>query len=162
MTEKYIMRENSIPDGMLHDQDLYEISLKDGILILSFNIFLSKEEYGDSDFAKKYFEYRKCHIRCKIENEEYCEVYLKSSLNKKFKGIIQYLSLADFVDIANKEITQRTEKGLHPWEYLYTYVSPNINSVKIELCLYDMKYKGVDYSMCTLELETKEIEFIWE
>lgn len=161
MTEKYIMRENSIPDGMLHDQDLYEISLKDGILILSFNIFLSKEEYGDSDFAKKYFEYRKCHIRCKIENEEYCEVYLKSSLNKKFKGIIQYLSLADFVDIANKEITKRTEKGFHPWEYLYTYVSPNIRSLAIELHIW-LKYKRVVYTNCILVLNTNEIEFIWE
>lgn len=161
MTEKYIMSENNIPDGMLHDQNLYEISLKGGVLTLSFNIFLSKEEYKDSDFAKKYFEYKKCHIKCKIENEEYCEVYLYSFLNKKFKGKKQYLSLSEFVGIANKALNKKTEKGLLPWEYLYTYVSPNINSAKVELSI-DMKYKRVDYSMCTLELETKEIEYIWE
>lgn len=162
MIEKYIMSENSIPDGMLHDQYLYEISLKNGILTLSFNIFLSQEEYADNDFAKKYFEYKKCHIRCEIEDEEYCEVYLTSALNKQFKGTIQNLSLTDFVDIANKEITKGAEKGLHPWEYLYTYVSPGINSAKIELCIYDMSYNGTDYSMCTLELDTKEIDYIWE
>lgn len=155
------MSENSIPDGMLHDQNLYEISLNNGILTLSFNIFLSKEEYKDNDFAKKYFKFKKCHIRCKIENEEYCDVYLSSFLNKKLKGKIQYLSLADFVDIANKEITKRAEKGLLPWEYLYTYVSPNINNARIELSI-DMNYKRTNYLMCTLELETNEIKYIWE
>ena len=30
MTEKYIMSENNIPDGILHDQDLYNISLRLG------------------------------------------------------------------------------------------------------------------------------------
>lgn len=162
MTEKYIMCGNSIPDGMLHDQDLYEISLKDGILTLSFNIFLSQEDYGDSDFAKKYFEYKKCHIRCILGDMLFCDARFETSIDKKDRGKVQYLPLPEFVEIANPEITKRAEKGWHPWEYLYTYVSPGINSAKIELCICDMKYKGTNYSMCTLELETKEIEYIWE
>ncbi|MDE6124729.1 MAG: hypothetical protein K2G22_05820 [Eubacterium sp.] len=162
MTEKYIMSENNIPDGMLHDQSLYEISLKYGILTLSFNIFLSKEEYGNSNFAKKYFEYKKCHIRCNLRDESFCNVRFETSLDKKGGGKVQYLSINEFIEIAGKEISKRAEKSLHPWEYLYTYVSPDINSSKIELCIYGVKYKGIDYSMCTLELESKEIEYIWE
>lgn len=162
MTEKFVMSENTIPDGMLHDQDLYKISLENGILTLSFDIFLSREEYGNSAFAKKYFEYKKCHIRCKLRDEAYCEVNLKSALNKKYRGKMQYLTLKEFADIANKELEKSSKKRGQPWEYLYTYVLPNVNSVKIELCIYDMKYKGVNYSMCTLELETEEIEYIWE
>lgn len=161
MTEKFVMSENRIPDGMLHDQDLYKISLENGILTLSFNIFLSKEEYGENDFAKKYFGYKKCHIRCRLEDEMFCDVRLESTQNKHGRGKFQYLSISEFIEIAGKEIKERADKGLTPWEYLYTYISPNIRSTKIELCS-DIKYKGTDYSMCTLELETNEIEYIWE
>lgn len=158
MTEKFVMRENNIPDGMLHDQNLYEISLENGVLTLSFNIFLNEEEYKENDFAKKYFEYKKCHIRCRLEDESFCDARLEATQNKHGKGKFQYLSIIEFVEIANKEIRERAD---NPWEYLYTYVSPNIRSAKIELCA-DIKYKGTNYSMCTLELETNEIEYIWE
>lgn len=161
MTENFVMRENNIPDGMLHDQNLYEISLETGVLTLSFNIFLSKEEYGGNDFAKKYFEYKKCHIRCYLEDESFCDARLETTQNKHGRGKFQYLSISEFVEIADKEIKARTNKGLYPWEYLYTYASPNIRSAKIELCA-DIKYKGTNYSMCTLELDTNEIEYIWE
>lgn len=161
MTEKFVMRENNIPDGMLHDQNLYEISLKNEVLTLSFNIFLSKEEYGDNDFAKKYFAYKKCYIRCHLEEESFCDARLETMQNKYGRGKFQYLSISEFVEIADKEIRKRADNGLTSWEYLYTYVSPDIRSAKIELCA-DIKYKGTDYSTCTLELETNEIEFIWE
>lgn len=162
MTEKYIMRENNIPDGMLHDQALYKISLENGILTLSFDIFLSEEEYGNIDFAKKYSEYKRCHIRCVLGDDYFCNTRLETSSDKNGKGKTAYLSLDDFVEIASKEIKKRAEKEQCPWAYLYTYVSPGISSAKIELSIYDMQYKGTDYSMCTLELETKEIEYIWE
>lgn len=161
MTENFVMRENNIPDGMLHDQNLYEISLENGVLTLSFNIFLSKEEYGENDFAKKYFEYKKCYIKCHLEDESFCDVRLETTQNKHGRGKFQYLSISEIVEIANKEIKKRADKGWYPWKYLYTYVSPNIRSAKIELCT-DIKYKGTNYSMCTLELNTNEIEYIWE
>lgn len=161
MTEKFVLSENRIPDGMLHDQDLYKISLENGILTLSFNIFLSKEEYGDNDFAKKYFKYKKCHIRCRLGDEMFCDARLESAQNKHGRGKFQYLSINEFIEIAGKEIKERADKNLTAWEYLYTYVSPNIRNAKIELCTH-IKYKGTDYSMCTLELETNKIEFIWE
>ncbi len=161
MTEKFIMSENNISDGMLHDQNLYKISLENGVLTLSFTIFLSKEEYAENDFAKKYFNYKKCRIRCRLEDESFCDARLEATQNKYGRGKFQYLSISEFVEIAGKEIRKRTEKGLTPWEYLYTYVSPNIRSAEIELCA-DIKYKGTNYSMCTLELNTNEIEYIWE
>lgn len=161
MTENFVMRENNIPDGMLHDQNLYKISLENGVLTLSFNIFLSKEEYEENDFAKKYFEYKKCHIRCYLEDESFCDARLETTQNKHGRGKFQYLSISEFVEIANKEIRERADKGLYLWEYLYTYASPNIRSAKIELCA-DIKYKGTNYSMCTLELDTNEVEYIWE
>lgn len=119
MTEKFIMSENNIPDGMLHDQNLYIISLENGVLTLSFNVFLSKEEYGENDFAKRYFKYKKCHIKCKLEDESFCDARLESTQNKHGRGKYQYLSISEFAEIADKEIKKRTEKGLTPWEYLY-------------------------------------------
>lgn len=161
MTEKFVMSENNIPDGMLHDQKLYQISLENGILTLSFDIFLSEEEYEENAFAKKYFEYKKCHIRCRLGDELFCDARLESTQNKHGRGKFQYLSINEFIKIADKEIKEGADKGLTPWKYLYTYVSPDIRSAEIELCA-DIKYKGTDYSMCTLELETNEIEYIWE
>lgn len=161
MTEKYVMNENRIPDGMLHDQNLYEISLENGVLTLSFNIFINKEEYAENDFAMKYYEYKKCHIKCRLEDEMFCNARLETTQNKHGKGKFQYLSINEFLKAASKEIKKSAEKDRHSWEYLYTYVSPNIRGAEIELCA-EIKYKGTAYSMCTLELETKEIEFIWE
>ncbi len=76
--------------------------MESGILALSFDIFLDEKEYKDSDFAKKYFEYKKCHIRCKLGDEMFCEVYLKTDLDKKGRCKMQYLSIADFAEIAGK------------------------------------------------------------
>lgn len=152
MVEKYIMCENDIPDGMLHDQRMYNISFDDNIVTLSFNVQLDKEEYKNSDFARKYFEYKKCHIRFKLKREEEYNVQLASAINRKGKCKVQYLSFNEFVDAA---------KEIGFWQYLYTYVSPDIYSAKIVLSI-DLKYKGTDYSMCTLEFETDEIEYIWE
>lgn len=152
MTEKFDMSENSIPDGMLHDQKLYDVSFENNIVTLSFNIFLSKEEYKDSGFAKKYFDYKKCHIRFILKYEDTCNVRLESTMNKKGKCKAQYLSFKDFTDAVKKSCIG---------QYLYTYVSPDINTAKIELAA-DLNYKGTNYSMCTLEFETDEIEYIWE
>lgn len=161
MTEKFVMNDNHIPDGMLHDQSLYEVSLENDILILSFNILLSEKEYGESDFARKYLEYKKCHIKCVLIDERHCEACLLTALDKKYRGRFQYLPLKDFIAAANEAIRRGIEKDLHPLQYLYTYVSPDINTAKIELCA-DIKYNRADYSMCTLELAVKEMEFIWE
>ena len=38
MTEKFVLSEHYIPDGILHDQDLYEIKLENNELTLSFDI----------------------------------------------------------------------------------------------------------------------------
>lgn len=46
-------------------------------------------------------------------------------------------------------------------EYLNTHISPGIRSALIELSVWT-KYKKVEYSMCTLELNTEKIEYIWE
>lgn len=143
-TEKYIMSENTIPDGMLHDQNCYNISYENNTVTLSFNIFFNKEEYKDSEYAKKYFDYKKCHIRFKLKYEDNYNVRLETTMNKKSKCKVQYLSFYKFTNIA------KSCSG----EYLYTYVSPGINSAKIELAI-DLKYKGTDYSMCTLEFETE-------
>lgn len=161
MTEKFTMCDKRIPDGMLHDQDLCEISFENKVLTLSFNISFNEEEYENNAFAKKYSGFKKCHIRCCLEDELFCDARLETSQNKHGRGKFQYLSISDFVEIANTEIKKRADKNFQAWEYLYTYVSPNINSAKMELCA-DIKYKGTDYSMCTLELDTKEIEYIWE
>ena len=53
MTEKYVMKENHIPDGILHDRDLYNIALEDNVLVLSFNIVYYPENYSNS-FGEKY------------------------------------------------------------------------------------------------------------
>lgn len=51
MTEKYIMSEHNIPDGILHDQDLYNISYDGNALTLSFETHFYPQDYTDTTFA---------------------------------------------------------------------------------------------------------------
>lgn len=160
MTEKYIMRENYIPDGILHDHDLYNVSIDDNVLTLSFETHLFSDQKGNG-FCEKYKNFTKCHIKCRLEDEYFCNAELKTSFNRKNMYKVKSISIAEFVDLANYEIQKQKGKKCNPWEYLYTYASSNINEAVIELSIY-AKYEGVIYSMCNLELNTKEIEFIWE
>ena len=160
MTEKYIMSVNNIPDGILHDQDLYNISYKDNVLTLSFETHLFSDQKGN-ELCEKYKNFTKCYINCKLEDEYFCSAELKTSLNKKNMYRVKSISIEEFTALANSEMEKQKENKCNPWEYLHIFVSPDIRQAVIELSIY-VKYKGVKYSMCNLELNTNEIEFIWE
>lgn len=161
MTEKYIMSEHNIPDGIIHDQDLYNISYDGNALTLSFKTHFCPQDYTDTTVVEKYKNFTKCHIKCRLEDKYFCNVHLETSIDKSnnYKGKI--LSVEEFVEIANKEIKKRNEKDYLAWEYGSTNVSPNIWSLAIELHIW-LKYKRVIYTNCILVLNTNEIEFIWE
>lgn len=161
MIEKFVMNEHTIPDVILHDQDLYNVSYNDKVLTLSFETHFYPQDYTDTTFAEKYKDLTKCHIKCKLEDESFCDVHLETSLDKNnnYKGKI--ISVEEFTEIANKEIKKRNEKNYWPWEYCDINVSPNIRSLAIELHIW-LKYKRVVYTNCILVLNTNEIEFIWE
>lgn len=110
MTEKYIMSENNIPDGILHDQDLYNVSYNDNVLTLSFETHFYPQDYTDTTFAEKYKDFTKCHIKCKLEDELFCDVHLETSIDKNnnYKGKI--ISVEEFTEIANKEIKNEKRK----------------------------------------------------
>ena len=161
MTEKFVLREHYIPDGILHDQDLYEVKLENNELTLSFEISCF-EDYIAS-VAEKYKDFTKCHIKCRFEEDKYFgpEVELKALRNKKGIYKVKVMSISEFVEIANKEIAYRKKKGYWPWEYLATGVSPNFRCVQIDFSIW-IKYKGTVYHNCSINLDTEEIEFIWE
>ncbi|MGN1124086.1 MAG: hypothetical protein ACI4RR_07050 [Eubacterium sp.] len=161
MTEKYVMSESRIPDGILHDQALYSAFFVDNVLTLSFETHFYPQNYTDTTFAQKYKDFTRCHIKCRLEDEYFCNAELKTSFNKKNMYRVKSISIAEFVDLVNSEIDKAKEGEYKSCEYLHTYVSPDINEAVIELSVY-VKYEGVKYSMCNLELNTKEIEFIWE
>ena len=163
MTEKLIMKDINIPDGILHDSKLYNVSFENNELILSFEFNYSPEDYTTTEFAEKYKDYKTCHVKCKLPDGYlwFHNAYLETSVKKdKYKARV--LSIREFVDFANKEIKKRNQKGGALWDYIHTFVSPNIRTAKIELGIYSSKYKGTVYQSCTLELETEEIEFVWE
>lgn len=164
MAERLIMNNMNVPDGILHDQALSNVSLENNVLTLSFDIHFFSEDIGTQ--SEKYKAFTKCHIKCKLDEDDmkygFDEACLESSPDKenRYKGCI--LSISEFVDIANEDIRMRKEKEWHSWDYLHTFISPNTRQAKIELCICDLKYKGKIYTKCNLELSTEEIEFIWE
>lgn len=161
MIEKFVMNEHTIPDGILHDQDLYNVSYNDKVLTLSFETHFYPQDYTDTTFAEKYKDFTKCHIKCKLEDESFCDVHLETSLDKNNNYKSKIISVETFTEIANKEIKKRNEKNYWAWEYCDINVSPNIRSLAIELHIW-LKYKRVVYTNCILMLNTNEIEFIWE
>ncbi len=161
MTEKFVLSEHYIPDGILHDQDLYEIKLENNELTLSFDISCF-EDYIAS-VAEKYKDFTKCRIKCRFEEDaDSCvNVELKSCRQKNGVYKVKVMSLSEFVEIANKEIAYRKKKGYWSWEYIATGVSPNFGLAQIDLFIW-IKYKGIVYDNCSLNLDAEEIEFIWE
>ena len=163
MTEKYVMKENHIPDGILHDRDLYNIALEDNVLVLSFNIVYYPENYSNS-FGEKYKDFKKCHIRCKLceDVQRECGVSLETALKGKnltYKGIL--LDIEEFIPLANKEMKRRKEKGYYPWTYLSTSISPDFRAADIDLRI-DLKYRHRTYTSSKITVDTEEIEFVWE
>lgn len=114
MTEKYIMSENNIPDGILHDQDLYNVSYNDNVLTLSFETHFYPQDYTDTTFAEKYKDFTKCHIKCRLEDKYFCDVHLETALDKNnnYKGKI--ISVEEFTEIANKEKKNEMRKIIGP------------------------------------------------
>ena len=166
MTEKLIMKDMNIPDGILHDSKLYNVSLENNELTLSFETYYYPDDYTTTEFVEKYKDFTKCHIKCKLnaDNVKYRfdNALIETGINKKNKYEGRILSIPEFVDTANEEIKKRKEKGYHSWEYIDTAVTPNIRSVLIELSTYGWKYKRNNFRTCSLRLFTEEVEFIWE
>lgn len=162
MTEKFVMAQQNLPDGILHDQHLYNISFENRVLILSFEIKYFSDMQGNA-FCERYRDFTKCHVKCRLEEEsvDFSNVELITSLNDKFKAKYKLLTISDFVRSANQQIHKAKEGKDYLWEYGYTYVSPNINSAVIELSI-SLKYGRTEYSMCRIELNTREMEFVWE
>lgn len=57
MTEKYILNEHIIPDGIMHDQDLNNISFDGDTLTLSFDIHYYPKNYTDTTLVEKYKDF---------------------------------------------------------------------------------------------------------
>ena len=161
MTEKFVLREHYIPDGILHDQDLYEIKLENNELTLSFEVHYYPQDWKAG--AEPYKDFTKCHIKCKLSDEKYCEseAELRTCITKKKTYTTQLIPIEEFVDLANEEILRRRKKDFYPGEYIGTGVGANFRMVHIELS-FDLKYKRKEYDGCTLNLCTEEIEFVWE
>lgn len=167
MTEKLIMKDMSIPDGTLHDSKLYNVSFENNELTLSFETHYYPEDYTTTEFVEKYKDFTKCHIKCKLDEDNVKYnfdnvIFETSPKNDKnvYKGLI--VSVPEFVELANKEIQKRKDKGYNSWEYLNTAISPNIRSVSIELSTYGWKHKRNIFHTCSLKLFTEEVKFIWE
>lgn len=161
MTEKLILPQNNIPDGILHDQDLYSVSLDDNTLTLSFETHLFPDHKGN-EFCERYKDFTKCHIKCRFENEfpfDSC-AELKTTADSEMEYKVKMVSISEFAELANAELKKRKKKPSLPWEYLYTYTS-NVRNAVIELSI-QANYRGTEYTMCTLQLTTDEIEYIWE
>lgn len=163
MTEKFVLSNHNIPDGILHDQDLYEIKLENDELTLSFESHYYPQDYTDTSFAEKYKNFTKCHIKCILDEEDAdsCDVELTSSMNKKYIYKTKVMALSEFAEIANKALEKRKKEGLWLWEYICTSAAANYRTISIDLRMW-LKYKGKVYTGCTLNLYTDEIKFIWE
>ena len=71
------------------------------------------------------------------------------------------MPIEEFIELANKEIKKRKEKGYFAWSYNNIVLSPNTNFVTIELSIW-LKLKRKIYTTCQIILDTNEIEYIWE
>ena len=161
MTEKYILNEHIIPDGIMHDQELNNISFDGDTLILSFDIHYYPKNYTDTALVEKYKDFKICRVKCKINDDFFSEVLISTSPDKKRIYQVKEMPIEEFIGLANKEIKKRKEKGYFAWSYNNIVLSPNTNLVTIELSIW-LKLKRKIYTTCQIILDTNEIKYIWE
>ena len=160
MTEKYSMCAHTIPDGILHDQELVDLSLNGAELVLSFKTHLFSDMKGNA-FCERYKEFTKCHMKARICDASLCIAEISTAVNKQNAFTVRVLTISEFVRKAQEILCNAKEMSKNPWTYLYTYISPDIGSAQILLDI-SMKYKHKLYTMCRLEFNTQEIDFHWE
>lgn len=161
MTEKYILNEHIIPDGIMHDQELNNISIDCDTLTLCFDIHYYPQNYTDTTLVEKYKDFKICRVKCKINYDFFSEVLISTCPDKNRIYQVKKMPIEEFAELANKEIKKRKEKGYFAWSYNAVGISPNTNLVTIELSIW-LKLKRKTYTTCQIILETNEIEYIWE
>ena len=159
MTEECLLSEYEIKDGILHDQNLQSIDYNGNILSLDFSISVCENNYSNQEFLNKYKNFKKCEIKCILDNEADNCVKLETSINKRNNYQTKIMQIEDFLLLLQK----RKKKENNADCYDEISITPNQRAVDIAIDRYStLKYKSKSISRYIFEIHPKKIEFIWE
>lgn len=153
MTEYIDIKELSVTDGILHDQELTGIHLVDDELLMVFDNIEWFPDYEENNYALKYKDYTKCAVKLKVseyKDENTVDLYTALKSNGLFKGI--ELSLSDFINLMND----------HKIRLVYLGTIASDNNTVINLSFYAKKGKYKKYCTAEIHTRTDRIEFFWE
>lgn len=154
MIEKLNIADYHIPDGMLHDQRLEKVTFdkENEKLILQFGFRFFSDYEGD-EFCRRYKNFTKCEMVCKIKDGPYSQNFVSMQVNEfnENGGKIRIISLEEFANLVNS--------GINSGKYDFTYLDMALlhYGVIIHLNCYNHEYKSFK-----IELELDEIEYNWQ
>lgn len=142
------------PCGILHDKKLHSISEENGILTLTFEIHLAKEDYSPEVY-ENYKDFSLCKMQISLAPTGFHEVQFESAVrrNGKFKGIS--VSLPVGIEI----LRNATEVN-----FLSMATAENSLHLNLYASFYDAKrkYKKYNrYSGCSMVLNATEARWIY-
>lgn len=150
MVEKMLLKNMSIPYGVLHDQKLLCVKQENGRLIFTFEIEIFENNYI-GEWYLKYKDFNRCDMIVKLGSEDDDEYHFLTAVDShnKFHGLL--IDKEKFLNFAND--AKVTFVDCHANGYSFT-VNFDINSCNSQ------KFKK--YSMCNIEIYTdKSVSFKW-
>lgn len=160
MTKEFIPINNTVPDGLLHDQRLKSAELCDSTLKLVFDIELYEQNH-DKKWHEKFKKFKTCTMTVKLGKNEYKEdsVFFETVMSTKNKYYGWRTELEKFVDFVNNSGAEIT----------YLYISNILSFAEIYFSVSTYPIKDVSkykdykkYAECKLHIETELITFEWE
>lgn len=153
MVEKMLLKNMSIPYGVLHDQKLLCVKQENGRLIFNFEIEVFKNNYIGERYLK-YKDFKYCDMIVELGAEDDDTYQLSTSVDghNKFQGLL--IDKEEFLNFIND--AEVTFADCRANEYSFA-VNLDINFCKSQKF---KKYKK--YSMCSIEIYTdKSVRFKW-
>lgn len=150
MVERLLLKNMSIPYGVLHDQKLLCVKQENGRLIFTFEIEIFENNYI-GEWYLKYKDFNRCDMIVKLGSEDDDEYHFLTAVDShnNFQGLL--IDKHEFLNFAND--AKVTFVDCHANGYSFT-VNFDINSCNSQ------KFKK--YSMCNIEIYTdKSVSFKW-
>lgn len=153
MVETLLLKNMSIPYGVLHDQKLFCVKQENGRLIFTFLIDIFEQNYL-SDFHLKYKDFNRCDMIIELGEEDDNSYQLLTPVDRhnKFHGLL--IDKEEFLNYVNDAVVTFVDCYANGYSFTVNWDINFYNSQNLK------KYKK--YSMCQIEIYTdKSVSFKW-
>lgn len=153
MVEKMLLKNMSIPYGVLYDQKLLYVKQENVRLVFTFDIEIFENNYSDEIYLK-YKDFNRCDMIVKLGSEDDDEYHFLTAVDShnKFHGLL--IDKEKFLNSVNDAKVTFVDCRANEYSFAVNLDINFCNSQNFK------KYKR--YSTCSIEIYTdKSVRFKW-